>query len=49
MKNDVSGYAPQIDWEMEEKEKFWSEFDGVVESIPMVESGEWSRLQWACC
>ncbi|KAK3537298.1 hypothetical protein QTP70_006969 [Hemibagrus guttatus] len=30
MLNDVSGYAPQV----EEKERFWSELDEVMESIP---------------
>ncbi|KAK3527989.1 hypothetical protein QTP86_013101 [Hemibagrus guttatus] len=30
----VSGYAPQVGCELEEKEKFWSELDEVMESIP---------------
>jgi len=32
--NVVSGYAPQVGCELEEKEKFWNELDWVVESIP---------------
>ncbi|KAK3506247.1 hypothetical protein QTP70_012801 [Hemibagrus guttatus] len=34
MLNVVSGYAPQVGWELEEKERFWSELDEVMESIP---------------
>ncbi|KAK3509752.1 hypothetical protein QTP70_008387 [Hemibagrus guttatus] len=34
MLNDVSGYAPQVGCELEEKERFWSELDEVMESIP---------------
>ncbi|KAK3526420.1 hypothetical protein QTP70_025452, partial [Hemibagrus guttatus] len=34
MLNVVSGYAPQVDCELEEKERFWSELDEVMESIP---------------
>ncbi|KAK3545478.1 hypothetical protein QTP70_007724 [Hemibagrus guttatus] len=34
MLNVVSGYAPQIGCELEEKERFWSELDEVIESIP---------------
>ncbi|KAK3546997.1 hypothetical protein QTP86_008421, partial [Hemibagrus guttatus] len=34
MLNVVSGYAPQVGCELEEKEKFWSELDEVMESIP---------------
>ncbi|KAK3511358.1 hypothetical protein QTP70_005291 [Hemibagrus guttatus] len=34
MLNVVSGYAPQVGWELEEKERFWSELDKVMESIP---------------
>ena len=34
MMNDVSGYAPQVGCEMEEKVKFWNRLDEVVESIP---------------
>ncbi|KAK3528569.1 hypothetical protein QTP70_003743 [Hemibagrus guttatus] len=30
----VSGYAPQVGCELEEKERFWSELDEVMESIP---------------
>ncbi|KAF7640886.1 hypothetical protein LDENG_00007600, partial [Lucifuga dentata] len=30
----VSGYAPQVGCELEEKEKFWSELDEVMQSIP---------------
>ncbi|MCJ8737270.1 hypothetical protein PDJAM_G00021940 [Pangasius djambal] len=37
MLNVVSGYAPQVDCELEEKERFWSELDEVIESIPMGE------------
>ncbi|KAK3564529.1 hypothetical protein QTP86_022863 [Hemibagrus guttatus] len=37
MLNVVSGYAPQIGCELEEKERFWSELDEVIESIPMGE------------
>ncbi|KAK3557698.1 hypothetical protein QTP70_034164 [Hemibagrus guttatus] len=34
MLNVVSGYAPQVGCELEEKERFWSELDEVLESIP---------------
>ncbi|KAK3512985.1 hypothetical protein QTP70_034000 [Hemibagrus guttatus] len=34
MLNVVSGYAPQVGCELEEKETFWSELDEVMESIP---------------
>ncbi|KAK3570259.1 hypothetical protein QTP86_017110 [Hemibagrus guttatus] len=34
MLNVVSGYAPQVGCELEEKEGFWSELDEVIESIP---------------
>ncbi|KAK3531663.1 hypothetical protein QTP70_025893 [Hemibagrus guttatus] len=34
MLNVVSGYAPQVGCELEEKEKFWNELDEVMESIP---------------
>ncbi|KAK3510023.1 hypothetical protein QTP70_026002 [Hemibagrus guttatus] len=34
MLNVVSGYAPQVGCELEEKESFWSELDEVMESIP---------------
>ncbi|MCJ8747893.1 hypothetical protein PDJAM_G00158690 [Pangasius djambal] len=34
MLNVVSGYAPQVGCELEEKERFWSELDEVIESIP---------------
>ncbi|KAK3530635.1 hypothetical protein QTP86_029561 [Hemibagrus guttatus] len=34
MVNVVSGYAPQVGCELEEKERFWSELDEVMESIP---------------
>ncbi|MCJ8739500.1 hypothetical protein PDJAM_G00047920 [Pangasius djambal] len=37
MLNVVSGYAPQVGCELEEKERFWSELDEVKESIPMDE------------
>ncbi|MCJ8736426.1 hypothetical protein PDJAM_G00258070 [Pangasius djambal] len=37
MLNVVSGYAPQVGCELEEKERFWSELDEVIESIPMDE------------
>ncbi|XP_067359512.1 craniofacial development protein 2-like [Channa argus] len=33
MFNVVSGYAPQVGCELEEKEKFWSELDEVMQSI----------------
>ncbi|KAK3566661.1 hypothetical protein QTP86_002337 [Hemibagrus guttatus] len=36
MLNVVSGYAPQVGCELEEKERFWSELDEVMESIPTV-------------
>ncbi|KAK3535778.1 hypothetical protein QTP70_021098, partial [Hemibagrus guttatus] len=32
--NVVSGYVPQVGCELEEKERFWSELDEVMESIP---------------
>ncbi|KAK3569207.1 hypothetical protein QTP86_026614 [Hemibagrus guttatus] len=34
MLNVVSGYAPQVGCELEEKERFWSALDEVMESIP---------------
>ncbi|KAK3541074.1 hypothetical protein QTP86_012309 [Hemibagrus guttatus] len=34
MLNVVSGCAPQVGCELEEKERFWSELDEVMESIP---------------
>ncbi|KAK3554745.1 hypothetical protein QTP70_033439 [Hemibagrus guttatus] len=34
MLNVVSGYAPQVGCELEEKERFWSELHEVMESIP---------------
>ncbi|KAK3530199.1 hypothetical protein QTP86_018057, partial [Hemibagrus guttatus] len=34
MLNVVSGYVPQVGCELEEKERFWSELDEVMESIP---------------
>ncbi|KAK3562710.1 hypothetical protein QTP86_005674 [Hemibagrus guttatus] len=34
MLNVVSGYAPQVGCELEEKERFWSELDEVMESVP---------------
>ncbi|KAK3550569.1 hypothetical protein QTP70_000050 [Hemibagrus guttatus] len=34
MLNVVSGSAPQVGCELEEKERFWSELDEVIESIP---------------
>ncbi|MCJ8728463.1 hypothetical protein PDJAM_G00004720 [Pangasius djambal] len=34
MLNVVSGCAPQVGCELEEKERFWSELDEVIESIP---------------
>ncbi|KAK3573586.1 hypothetical protein QTP86_028798 [Hemibagrus guttatus] len=34
MLNVVSGYAPQVGCELDEKESFWSELDEVIESIP---------------
>ncbi|KAK3562881.1 hypothetical protein QTP86_011114 [Hemibagrus guttatus] len=34
MLNVVSGYAPQVGCELEEKERFWSDLDEVIESIP---------------
>ncbi|KAK3557560.1 hypothetical protein QTP70_030490, partial [Hemibagrus guttatus] len=37
MLNVVSGYAPQVGCELGEKERFWSELDEVMESIPMGE------------
>ncbi|KAE8278057.1 hypothetical protein D5F01_LYC23887 [Larimichthys crocea] len=33
----VSGYAPQVGCELEEKEKFWLDFDEVMQSIPRSE------------
>ncbi|KAK3556064.1 hypothetical protein QTP70_004385 [Hemibagrus guttatus] len=37
MLNVVSGYVPQVGCELEEKERFWSELDEVMESIPTAE------------
>ncbi|KAF3706945.1 hypothetical protein EXN66_Car000116 [Channa argus] len=33
MFNVISGYEPQVGCELEEKEKFWSELDEVMQSI----------------
>ena len=30
----ISGYAPQVGCEFEEKEKFWNELDEVMQNIP---------------
>ncbi|KAI5606596.1 hypothetical protein C0J50_2095 [Silurus asotus] len=35
--NVISAYAPQVGCEMEERERFWSEFDKVVEGVPRKE------------
>ncbi|KAI5606603.1 hypothetical protein C0J50_2102 [Silurus asotus] len=35
--NVISAYSPQVGCEMEEKEKFWSELDEVVEGVPKKE------------
>ena len=32
--NVVSRYAPQVGCELEEKKRFWSELDGVIDNIP---------------
>ncbi|KAI5100145.1 hypothetical protein C0J45_9131 [Silurus meridionalis] len=37
MINVISAYAPQVGCEMEEKERFWSEFDEVVDGVPRKE------------
>ncbi|KAE8287117.1 hypothetical protein D5F01_LYC15081 [Larimichthys crocea] len=37
MFNVVSGYAPQVGCELEEKEKFWLDLDEVIQSIPRSE------------
>ena len=34
MFNVLSGSSPQVDWELEEKEKYWLELDEVLQSIP---------------
>ncbi|KAI5621014.1 separin isoform X1 [Silurus asotus] len=34
MINVISAYAPQVDCEMKEKKRFWSELDEVVEGVP---------------
>ncbi|KAI5615281.1 hypothetical protein C0J50_10881, partial [Silurus asotus] len=34
MINVISAYAPQVGCEMEEKERFWSELDEVVDGVP---------------
>ncbi|MCJ8732717.1 hypothetical protein PDJAM_G00214520 [Pangasius djambal] len=34
MLNVVSGYVPQVGCDLEEKERFWSELDEVIENIP---------------
>ncbi|KAF7690900.1 hypothetical protein HF521_011197, partial [Silurus meridionalis] len=33
----ISAYAPQVGCEMEEKERFWSELDEVVDGVPRKE------------
>lgn len=47
MINIVPGNAPKICYEMEERDKFFSPLDEVVER-KRGESGDWSRLQRAC-
>ncbi|KAF7691802.1 hypothetical protein HF521_010769 [Silurus meridionalis] len=37
MINVISAYAPQVGCEMEEKERFWSELDEVVDGVPRKE------------
>ncbi|KAI5105881.1 hypothetical protein C0J45_3578 [Silurus meridionalis] len=37
MINVISAYAPQVGCEMEEKERFWSELDDVVDGVPRKE------------
>ncbi|KAI5086393.1 hypothetical protein C0J45_2227 [Silurus meridionalis] len=37
MINVISAYAPQVGCEMEEKERFWSELDDVVDGLPRKE------------
>ncbi|KAI5085121.1 NACHT, LRR and PYD domains-containing protein 12 isoform X3 [Silurus meridionalis] len=37
MINVISAYAPQVGCEMEEKERFWSELDDVVDGVPRQE------------
>ncbi|KAK3528255.1 hypothetical protein QTP86_028493, partial [Hemibagrus guttatus] len=44
MLNVVSGYAPQVGCELEEKERFWSELDEVMESIPTGERVVMERI-----
>ena len=44
----ISAYAPQVGCLREEKDKFWTDLDEVVESIPKEESGDRGRFQWAC-
>lgn len=34
MLNVVGVYAPQVGWELEEKEKFWSNLDEEVKCVP---------------
>ncbi|MCJ8733957.1 hypothetical protein PDJAM_G00229740 [Pangasius djambal] len=48
MLNVVSGYAPQVGCELEEKERFWSELDEVIESIPMGERVVIGADFWTC-
>ena len=33
MVNVISAYAPQMGYELEEKEDFWNDLDGMVESV----------------
>ena len=42
----VGDYAPQLVSKFEEREKFWSEVDKVMQSIPR--DSDWCRLQWTC-
>lgn len=47
MLKDVSGYAPQVRWQQEEKEKIWREIDEGVQGIYTAESGgydDWDKL-----
>ena len=44
MLNVVSGYAPHVDCELEEKKKSRNELDGVIDTIPGGESSVGSRL-----
>ena len=46
--NIVSVYAPQVSNNMEEKNDFWEDLDGLIESVLKQERISWCVLKWTC-